>query len=40
MIYLLTSRQGMSMMLPVNLWYEQRPDEMVERETRYAGGCA
>jgi hypothetical protein len=32
LIYLLTGRRGMSMMLPVNLWYEGRPDEMVERE--------
>ena len=32
MIYLLTSRRGMSMMLPVNLWYEERLDDMVARE--------
>jgi hypothetical protein len=32
MIYLLTGRQGMCMMLPSSLWYEERMDEMVERE--------
>jgi hypothetical protein len=34
MLYLLTGRQGMCMMLPANLWYEERLDDMVERERR------
>lgn len=34
MLYLLTGHQGMCMMLPANLWYEERLDEMVDRERR------
>ena len=34
MLYLLTGRRGMCMMLPANLWYEERLDEIVERERR------
>ena len=32
LLYLLTGRRAMCMMLPSSLWYEERLDEMVERE--------